>query len=66
MNIAKTVTLSFNEAELKSLIAEKLKDEGYNVSEKDVEFHVGIRCEGYGFGEENVPYFKKCMVTYKE
>ena len=66
MKISKTVEITFNEKELKSLIAEKLRSEGYNASENDVNFHVGMRCEGYGPGEHNTPYFRDCTVSYKE
>lgn len=66
MNIKKNITIDLSEDELKYIVADYLKRNGYEVATKDVKFSVGSRCEGIGPMEHEVTYFKGCFVRCKE
>ena len=67
MKINKHVTLTFKEADVKGIICEYLKSQGYTVNVEDVVLDIGTRYEYCGpMDEHQVPYFKECRVEIKE
>ena len=66
MKINKHITLTFAEADVKEIIREYLKTQGYLVDTEDIQLNIGRRTEGYGYGEHDVFYFEECRVEVKE
>ena len=66
MEIKKNITIELSENDVKEIIADYLKREGYRVTAEDVSLSVGSRIEGYGMGEYEVNYFKAAYVKCKE
>ena len=63
MNVEKKITISLSESDVKEIVAEYLKKEGYNVAANDVKISVGTKWEGWGLDEHQVTYFKECSVV---
>lgn len=64
MKISKNITISFTEDEVKEIIAEKCRTEGYtNIKAKDVILDVGTESNGFGTMEREMPIFKGCRVV---
>lgn len=51
MNIKENITISFDENDLKQVVAQYLKGKGYKCESKDVHFNLGTVCYGYGMSE---------------
>lgn len=66
MEIKKNITVELNENDVKKIIVDYLKRDGYEVSENNVTLSVGTRLEGYGMAEHQVTYFKGAYVKCKE
>lgn len=66
MEIKKNITIELSENDVKEIIADYLKREGYAVTVNDVSLSAGSRIEGYGIGEHEVNYFKAAYVKCKE
>ena len=66
MEIKKNITINLSENDVKEIIADYLKREGYDVTVNDVTLSIGSRCEGYGDAEHEVVYFKGAYVNCKE
>lgn len=66
MEIKKNITINLSEDDVKQIIVEYVKREGYEVSIKDVHLSIGSRIEGFGMAERPVYYFKGCNVSCKE
>lgn len=66
MEIKKNITIELSENDVKEIIADYLKREGYAVKSDDVSFSIGTRCEGYGMAETYINYFKGAFVKCKE
>ena len=66
MNVKKYLTINLSEYAVKKIIAEHLKNEGYEVEIDDVRLSVGTKIEGYGMGEFETPYFKGAHVSIKQ
>lgn len=67
MNIKKNITIHLSEDNLKSLIAEYLKEhENITVNSKDIKFKIGQRCCGFGAGEHIEKVFEGCDVNVME
>lgn len=66
MEIKKNITIELSENDVKDIIVDYLKREGYVVVAKDVRLSVGSRLEGYGMAEHPVNYFEGAFVKCKE
>ena len=66
MEIKKNITINLSEDDVKQVIADYLKREGYDVTVNDVSLSVGSRIEGYGTAEHEVNYFKGAYINCKE
>ena len=66
MKIKKNITINFSEDDVKQIIAEHVKREGYETTVENVDIFVGSRLEGFGMAEHPVYYFKGCNVSCKE
>lgn len=66
MKINKRITLTIDEADVKEIIREYLKTQGYRIDTDDIQLNIGCRTEGYGYEEHDVFYFKECRVEVKE
>ena len=66
MEIKKNITINLSENDVKEIIADYLKREGYDLEVNDVTLSIGSRCEGYGDAEHEVNYFKGAYVNCKE
>ena len=64
MEIKKNITINLSENDVKEIITDYLKREGYDVTVNDVTLSIGSRCEGYGDAEHEVNYFKGVYVNY--
>ena len=62
MEIKKSITINLSEDDLRKIVADYLQKDGYKVEEKDVDFLIRYRCEGYGMMEHEVSYLKGCNV----
>ena len=66
MKIGNNITISLTPTEIKELIAEKCREQGYTTVEaKDVTFDVGMELQGYGQGEHNEVVFRGCRISSK-
>ena len=63
MKIVKSITITLSENDVKTIVAEHLKNEGYSVDVDKVILSVGNKWVGYGMDEHQVPYFKECTVS---
>lgn len=62
MDIKKDLTIHFSETEVKKIIANHLRQSGYDVTHNDVRLAVGTKIEGYGLGECETVYFKGAYI----
>ena len=65
MNIEKKITITLSEIDVKGIVADYLKKEGFKVSPNDVTLSVGIDWVGYGMDERQVAHFKECTAVVK-
>jgi hypothetical protein len=67
MKINRNITINLTEEDVKEIIAEKCRAEGYtNVKAENVTLEVGQELQGYGPMEHNVVRFKGCRIYCKE
>lgn len=66
MNIKKNIEFHLSDNDVKEIIADYLKKEGYSVEAGDVVLRVGKRCVGYGPMEHDVICFDEAVVRCKE
>lgn len=66
MNIKTSIKIELSADDVKEIIINYLKSEGYDFSVEDVVFSVGTRYEGYGMAEYPVNYFDGAYVKRKE
>lgn len=66
MNIKRNITINLDANEVKEIIADRLDQEGYEVTADDIQINVGSRFEGYGMAEHQVVYFAGCTVDCAE
>lgn len=66
MEIKKNITIDLSENDVKEIIADYLKREGYKVTTEDVNLSIGSKTKGYGMGEYEEYYFKAAYVKCKE
>jgi hypothetical protein len=66
MNIKTNIKIELSSDDVKEIIINYLKTEGYDFSVDDVVFSVGTRYEGYGMAEHPVDYFEGAYVKRKE
>ena len=66
MNIKKNITINLTEADIKEIIADYLKKEGYSVEVDDISINVGMRTVGFYTDEHSEPYFRGIDVKCKE
>lgn len=66
MEIKKNITIELSENDVKEIITDYLRREGYKVSVNDVNLSVDSRLEGFGMAEHEVNYFKGAYVKCKE
>lgn len=66
MEIKKNITIELSENDVKEIIVDYLKREGYEVKVGDVDCSVGTRCEGFGRSETYIHYFKGAFIKCKE
>ena len=66
MNIKKNITFHLSEGDVKEIIADYLKKEGYSVEASDVMLRVGRRSVGYGPMNHDVICFDEAVVKCKE
>lgn len=62
MEIKKDITIHLSETDIKEIIADYLKREGYEVAVNNVRLSVGTEIQGYGLGELEVTCFKGANV----
>lgn len=62
MNIKENITISFDENDLKHIVAQYLTGKGYQCESKDVHFNLGTVCCGYGMHESEKTVLKGCNV----
>lgn len=60
MDIKENITISFDENDLKHIVAQYLKGKGYKCESKDVHFNLGTVCCGYGMHESEKTILKGC------
>lgn len=66
MEIKKNIVINLSEDDVKEIIADYLKREGYNVTVNDVDLSIGSRYEGFAEAEHEVSYFKGACINCKE
>ena len=67
MKLDKNITINLTEQDVKEIIAEKCRAEGYtNIKAENVTLEVGQELKGYGLMEHNEIVFKGCKIHYKE
>ncbi len=66
MEIKKNITIELSETDVKEIIADYLKREGYKVTPDNVNLSVASRIEGFGMAEHSVNYFKAAYINCKE
>lgn len=66
MNIKKNIEFHLSEDDVKEIIADYLKKEGYSVEAGDVVLRVGRRSVGYGPMEHDEVCFNEAVVKVKE
>lgn len=62
LDITRSLTITLSPDEIKSIILDKLKAEGYSVSDTNISFDVKTQLEGYGMGEHEVTRFRGATV----
>ena len=65
MNLKKNIEFHLSEGDVKEIIADYLKTEGYSVEAEDVVLRVGRRSVGYGPMEHDEICFDKAVVRCK-
>lgn len=66
LQVDKNITINLTPDELKELIAEKCREQGYTTVEaKDVTFDVGTELRGYGMAEHEEVVFRCCTIHSK-
>ena len=63
MKIIKNVTVELSEKDLKQIIAEHMKNEGFDALPENVSFNVGTRLTGCYRDEHEETYLKGCTVN---
>lgn len=66
MNIKSTITIELSADDIKEIIINYLKSEGYDFSVDDVNFNIKTRYEEYGMIEFPVEYLDGAYVKRKE
>lgn len=66
MNIKTNIKIELSADDVKEIIINYLKNEGYDFSVDDVVFSIDTRYEGYGMAEHPVSYFEGAHVKRKE
>jgi hypothetical protein len=66
MNIKTSIKIELSVDDVKEIIINYLKNEGYDFSVGDVVFNIRTRYEGYGMAERPVDYFDGAYVKRKE
>ena len=66
MHIIKDIVIKLSEKDLKDIVSDYLRKEGYPVESDDVTFSHQTRLEGYGISERYVSYFGGAEIKYKE
>ena len=62
MEIKKNITINLSENDVKEIITDYLKREGYDVTVNDVTLSIGSRCEGYS--EVSFASYTETVSTY--
>lgn len=62
MNIKKNITIHLSEGDVKEIIADYLRKEGYSVEADNVRLIIGSRTVGYFMDEYDEHYFKEASV----
>ena len=62
MKIKNNTVIELTESDVKDIIVEHFKKNGYDVSNENVTFSVGTRLEGYGMAEHQVTCFNGARV----
>lgn len=65
MNIKKNITFHLSEGDVKEIIADYLKKEGYSVEAEDVVLRVGWKSVGYGPMEHDAICFDEVVIRCK-
>ena len=66
MKIGNNITITLTPTEIKELIAEKCREQGYTTVEaKDVSFDVGTELRGYGMAEHEEVVVRGCTIHSK-
>lgn len=65
MKIEKNFTATLSENDVKEIIADHFKKEGYNVTSNDVSISVGKELRGYGMCEYETVCFRSASVKIK-
>lgn len=62
MKVERTMTISLSAEEISKIIKQSLEKEGFDFTEKDVNFEIGKESQGYGMGEHDVTVLKGCSI----
>lgn len=62
MKVERTVKVELTADELKQIVAEYLRKDGFDAEKEDVTFNVGRHSEGFGMMEHEVIKFTGCTV----
>lgn len=62
LDITRSLTITLSPDEIKCIIIDKLKAEGYNVLYTNISFDVKPQLEGYGMEEHEVTRFRGATV----
>ena len=63
MKVKKNININLSEDDVKQVIIDYLKKDGYEVIKDDINFSIGIRLAGHRFAEYKQPYFKGVCVS---
>ena len=66
MNNKKNIEFHLSEGDVKEIIADYLKKEGYSVEAGDIMLRVGRRSVGYGLMEHDEVCFDEAVIRCKE
>lgn len=62
MDIKQCIKIELTESDLKKIVLEFVKKEGYRVNLNDINFDVGTVWHGYGMGEFEETVLKGCTI----
>ena len=62
MNIKQSIKIELSESDLKEIVLEFVKKEGFRADLKDISFNVGYEWKGYGLGEYSKTVLKGCTI----